>query len=607
MHLPKRTLYLLIVLLGLAFAAQAQPIPAPQVTCVATNEQTGDVNISWSLPAIQPCGAFIEYVILGGLTPTGPFNLVGVISNQATNTYAHIGANATVVDWYYKMYMRQNCPGAPVDTSAVIGEQILFTPTINYVTVLPDNTVEINWQQSPNTAPDGFEIQFVEAATGLRSTIDSVLGASANTYIDATGSPETGSIEYYVQAFDNCNNTSGPNATHSTIYLASDINSCAQEVTLTFTPYIGWPTDSIQNYDLQVMLDGGQIGLVDLGNNFAAGGGPYSYVYDIAGLEGDSLTFTVTANHNNAVFSSSSNVEGLKLNALRSTAYNYISNASIEVNGTVELSWIADTSADLKYFLIKRGLDTLALEVVDTVVVSPGGVSFENTYIDLTADANEQNGSLYYQIETLDTCGFTTNSGIAKTIFLTTTFNDQTGDNVLDWTNYEQEQITLLNSTPYRLISSNVLVPIETFIPDTLSYLDPVATAISSDGSFCYRIQSEYQFRIQSLRYSKTLVTYSNIQCVDLPPVIYIPNAFVPSSNVNDNFKPVLLFPVDEYEFRIFDRWGKELFGTEDIIGGWDGTFNGQRQPTGGYVYFVRVKTVEGRVEERRGVVALIR
>lgn len=607
MHLPKQTIYLLIALLSFTFAAQAQTIPAPQITCVATNEQTGDVNISWDLPTVQSCGVFIEYVIEGSLTPTGPFNLVAVISNQTTTTFSHIGANATVVDWYYKMYMRQNCPGATVDTSAVIGEQILYTPGINYVTVLPDNTVEINWQQSPNTAPDGFEVQFVEAGTGLRSTIDSVLGSSATSYIDATGSPETGSIEYYVQAYDDCNNTSGPNATHSTIYLTSDINSCAQEVTLTFTPYSAWPTDTIQNYELLVMMDGVQLSLSDLGNSYPAGGGPYSYVYDIEGLVGDSLSFTVIANNVNGVYSSSSNAQNLKLNALRSTAYNYITNASINVDGTVDLSWLADTSADLSYFLIKRGLDSLSLEVVDTVAVAPGGVSFENSYTDLSIDANEEAGSLYYQIETLDTCGFSSNSGIAKTIFLSTFFNENTGDNELDWNNYAQPQITLLNVTPFRLISESVLVPIETFIPDTLSYADPVANAISSNGAFCYRIESEYQYRANDLRFSRTFSTYSNVQCVDLPPVIYIPNAFVPSSNVNDNFKPVLLFPVDEYEFRIYDRWGKELFGTEDIIGGWDGSFNGERQPTGGYVYFVRVKTVEGRVEERRGVVALIR
>lgn len=607
MHLPKQTIYLLIALLGFTFAAQAQTIPAPQITCVATNEQTGDVSISWDLPTVQPCGAFIEYIILGGLTPTGPFNLVATISNQGTSTFAHVGANATVVDWYYKMYMRQNCPGATVDTSAVVGEQILYTPTINYVTVLADNTVEINWQQSPNTAPDGFEVQFVEAATGLRSTIDSVSGSSATSYIDVTGSPETGSIEYYVQAYDDCNNTSGPNATHSTIYLTSDINSCAQEVTLTFTPYSAWPTDTIQNYELLVMMDGTQVSLTDLGNSYPAAGGPYTYVYDIDGLVGDSLSFTVTANHVNGNFSSNSNTQKLELNALRSTAFNFITNASINVDGSVELSWLADTSADLSYFLIKRGLDSLSLQVVDTVAVAPGGVTFENTYTDITVDGNEQPGSLFYQIETLDTCGFTTNSGIAQTIFLSTFFNESTGDNLLEWNNYNQPQITLLNATPYRLITNNVLVPIETFIPDTVSYADPVATAISNDGSFCYRIESEYQYRAADLRYSRTLRTYSNIQCVDLPPVIYIPNAFVPSSNVNDNFKPVLLFPVDEYEFRIYDRWGKELFGTEDIIGGWDGSFNGEKQPTGGYVYFVRVRTVEGRVEERRGVVALIR
>lgn len=588
-------------------AAWAQQIPAPTILCVTTNEQNGDVDITWTQPTLDPCGPFVEYVIEGSLSATGPWNIVATIGTYGTTNFTHVGANATVVDWYYRAYMRQNCPGSTPDTSAIKTEEVLFAPDINYVTVLPDGTVEINWTQSPNSAPQGFVVLSIDTGTGLGNRIDTVPGSTATTYIDGTNDPTSYSVTYYVNAFDACGTETAPlNPNHSTIFLDASINTCAQNVVMGFNPYVSWPGDTVERYELEVFVDGTSADVVDLGNNYAAtpAGVRYQYIYDIAALTGDSVTFVITAFHPNGTFTSASNRVGFRLNALRSTAFNIISNVTVNEDGTVELSWLADTTADLSYFIIKRGTDTSNLQPIDTVPVSLGSISFDWNYTDITANGIE-NG-YFYQVESADTCGFNLNSNIAQTILLVGEFNGGTGNNDLYWNIFDLNNITLINTTIYRLVDG-LYVPIETILPTIDSLNDPVSSAISNNGTFCYRVETEYQLTLPGLGLNRSYSSYSATICIDLPPTIYIPNAFVPGGSMNDVFKPVLLFPVDQYEFYIYDRWGKEIFATENIIAGWDGTRNGEKLATGGYVYYVRAVSTAGRVVERKGVVALLR
>jgi gliding motility-associated-like protein len=60
-------------------------------------------------------------------------------------------------------------------------------------------------------------------------------------------------------------------------------------------------------------------------------------------------------------------------------------------------------------------------------------------------------------------------------------------------------------------------------------------------------------------------------------------------------------------EFRIFNRWGQEIFSTTDVNGGWDGSWHGQPQDMGVYQYVIKVASPEGKVETFKGDVTLIR
>jgi gliding motility-associated-like protein len=94
-----------------------------------------------------------------------------------------------------------------------------------------------------------------------------------------------------------------------------------------------------------------------------------------------------------------------------------------------------------------------------------------------------------------------------------------------------------------------------------------------------------------------------------LDALIFIPNAFTPNGDgTNDIFIP-MISGVDEsyYSFIIFDRWGKEVFNTNDMTKGWDGKIKDKDVSLGVYTYIVEYKEIKGLKHKVKGIVTLIR
>ncbi|MBK7409489.1 MAG: gliding motility-associated C-terminal domain-containing protein [Saprospirales bacterium] len=75
----------------------------------------------------------------------------------------------------------------------------------------------------------------------------------------------------------------------------------------------------------------------------------------------------------------------------------------------------------------------------------------------------------------------------------------------------------------------------------------------------------------------------------------YIPNCFSPNGDgINDVFRvfPGEGFEVLSFEFRIFDRWGDEMYVSFDPEEGWDGVFRGIERQPGVYVWFVKAQVL---------------
>jgi gliding motility-associated-like protein len=91
----------------------------------------------------------------------------------------------------------------------------------------------------------------------------------------------------------------------------------------------------------------------------------------------------------------------------------------------------------------------------------------------------------------------------------------------------------------------------------------------------------------------------------DVP--ILIPSAFSPNGDgVNDVFGIVNLTFHRVMEFRVFNRWGQEVFSTQDSYKGWDGTFKGQKATPGVYQYLIRISSPDGQARLFKGDVTLV-
>ncbi len=86
-----------------------------------------------------------------------------------------------------------------------------------------------------------------------------------------------------------------------------------------------------------------------------------------------------------------------------------------------------------------------------------------------------------------------------------------------------------------------------------------------------------------------------------------VANAFTPNGDgANDRFGIKYWGYISSFQMSVFNRQGLVVFASENPDQGWDGTFKGQPQPPGTYVYIILANTLCGTAT-KRGTVELIR
>lgn len=126
---------------------------------------------------------------------------------------------------------------------------------------------------------------------------------------------------------------------------------------------------------------------------------------------------------------------------------------------------------------------------------------------------------------------------------------------------------------------------------------DPVATPTDT---VTYQVIGVNEFGCKDTAYVKIDIDYNMVEIV--------PNAFTPNGDGrNDVFRIKNVRYQKLQEFRVFNRYGQEVFSTTNPADGWDGTFNGVAQEVGVYHYLVRIAIPGGQTKTYKGDISLLR
>lgn len=89
---------------------------------------------------------------------------------------------------------------------------------------------------------------------------------------------------------------------------------------------------------------------------------------------------------------------------------------------------------------------------------------------------------------------------------------------------------------------------------------------------------------------------------------VFIPSAFSPNGDGRNDIFRLVPFGLTELErFQIFNRWGQMVFDAGSLTDGWDGTFGGEPQPQGTYIFYLSGFDYKGDAIIRKGNITLLR
>jgi gliding motility-associated-like protein len=90
---------------------------------------------------------------------------------------------------------------------------------------------------------------------------------------------------------------------------------------------------------------------------------------------------------------------------------------------------------------------------------------------------------------------------------------------------------------------------------------------------------------------------------------VYIPNAFTPNGDgQNDEWRLVTSAGLEIDQFAVYNRWGEQVWHTENQRVAWDGKRNGGDVETGTYFYLLRYKCMaDGKKYVKKGDVMVLR
>ena len=180
----------------------------------------------------------------------------------------------------------------------------------------------------------------------------------------------------------------------------------------------------------------------------------------------------------------------------------------------------------------------------------------------------------------------------------------------LNWNPYINWENNVETYNIYRVTESGISELVASSAASDTAYTVSIGEFIRRNspisGQFCYYVEA---IETGTDKYGIKGKSISNIACETRAPIVYLPNAFSPNNDlINDVFMPAITFiSKNDYEFKIYDRWGQIIFSTTDYNKGWNGKTGSKPVKGGIYIYYLQYKSVGNELFEKCGYFTVIR
>lgn len=491
---------------------------------------------------------------------------------------------------------------------------------IDSVSVQDNQRVVVSWKASTDARVDGYYIYRVyNNNLGEPDFYDPILananGRLTNSFIyqDNTGAidqPTSNIMRFYIQAVDldvNPPNKSDLDSVatrvHQTILLKNDVDVCNATARLTWNKYSnsnnGW-TNGVDRYEVWESQNAG----------------PYTRIYSGMnnGFVRNNLTtgvdyqFKVRAVCLDLTKSSTSNVKPLSGAFSSYPAYVYLSNATVNPdNRKIALAWTTDTTEMKLTYSILMSNDSVNYVKIAQLDSVPYKRFRDTVLTSLLPDRLDY----YFKIVTSCSCPDTLDTtAVTRVMRLKAQYVDPTTVN-LSWNAYEgwlqdvgYYELYRLKLDPATLTQTSELIA--TLVPPDEEYIDIDPNLIGADNAVSYYIQAHEQ--VGNPIIPVTPLSKSNVAFVYTETRIVIPDAFTPNG-LNPVFRPQLLTSsTNQFNMKIYNRWGKLVFETNDEFEGWDGKDKDNHLicPPGAYIYLINTTDSTNKNLKKVGAVSLL-
>lgn len=463
---------------------------------------------------------------------------------------------------------------------------------IHYVSVDNNNNIRVQWAQNQMRYFKAYQLMRDNSGQYGLVYSSQLRNDTQTTLLKSTGINVNASRYCYVmKTKDVCNKLGSPAYPHCTILLNIN-NDSSNLLELNWLPYDGWGLNNVARYRIYRSVNASSFQLID-----SVSGNSTQYKNDL--LCPNSYCYYVQAVQRNGRFTSNSN------QVCKSPAYTAPSKlvellrTTVLPNGSTYTQWLPyKTVKQVNHYVVSKTYPSGSTNSYYAQVDSQG-------FIDVKS-VDTKNNSYQYSVRAVDHCGAESPSALPhNTILLKGKAQDYTAQ--LNWNQYlkwysgvKQYEVQVRRTDSFKTIA---------YLPKNQNTLTYDFSKENLEDSVC--------FLVKAIKDSSTyLESVSNCFCVLANAKITVPNVFTPNKDGhNEVFLPKAIFifnqpghPVKSYHLTIFNRWGEQVFASDDLGIGWDGYYKGQLCPDGHYVYRIQALALDGVTTfDIHGVFSLLR